>query len=60
MITTTHPTQMSDTDRLNEAAHILATAIRRQREKQKTEKFPLDNSPNQCPYGGKTTKGEWR
>ena len=60
MITTTHPTQMSDDDRLTEAARILATGIRRLLEKQKTEKIPLDNSPNQWPYGRKTTKGERR
>ena len=55
-----HPTQMSDEDRLTEAARILATGIRRLLEKQKTEKIPLDNSPNQWPYGRKTTKGERR
>ena len=60
MITTTHPTQMTDDERLTEVAHILATAIRRLLEKQKTEKIPVDNSPNQCPYGRKTTKGERR
>ncbi|MBF0185942.1 MAG: hypothetical protein HQM06_16355 [Magnetococcales bacterium] len=60
MIATTHPAQMSDDDRLTEAARILATGIRRLLEKQKTEKFPLDNSPNQWPYGRKTTKGERR
>ena len=58
MMHTTHPTQMTDDDRLTEAARILATGIRRLLEKQKTEKIPLDNSPNQWPYGRKTTKGE--
>ncbi|MBF0177968.1 MAG: hypothetical protein HQL63_14140 [Magnetococcales bacterium] len=60
MITTTHPTHMSDDERLNEVARILATGIHRLLEKQKTEKIPLDNSPNQWPYGRKTTKGERR
>ena len=54
------PNLLSTDERLNEAARILATAIRRLLEKQKTEKIPLDNSPNQWPYGRKTTKGERR
>ena len=58
--TTVHPTQMTDDERLDEVAALLATGIRRLLEKQKTEKIPLDNSPNQCPYGRKTTKGERR
>ncbi|MEO5334456.1 MAG: hypothetical protein H7839_20770 [Magnetococcus sp. YQC-5] len=36
--------------RLTEAARLLATAILRLKKKRKTEKFPLDNSPNQCPH----------
>ena len=60
MMNLPHPTQMSTQDRLTEVAHILATGIRRLREKKKLEKIPLDNSPNQCPYGRKTTKGERR
>ena len=55
-----HPTQMSDDERLAEVGSILATGIRRLLEKQKTEKISVDNSPNQCPYGRKTTKGERR
>ncbi|MEO5334092.1 MAG: hypothetical protein H7839_18935 [Magnetococcus sp. YQC-5] len=55
-----NPAHMTDDDRLTEAARILATGIRRLLEKQKTEKIPMDNSPNQWPYGRKTTKGERR
>ncbi len=58
MITTIHPDHMSTQERLSEVGSILATAIRRLKEKQKQEKIPVDNSPNQCPYGRKTTKGE--
>lgn len=53
-----HPNQMTDDDRLTEVAHLLATAILRLKKKQNPENIPLDNSPNQCPYGRKTTKGE--
>ncbi len=60
MMNPTHPTKMSDDERLTEVAALLATGIRRLLEKQKTEKIPVDNSPNQCPYGRKTTKGERR
>ncbi len=56
----TQPTHMTDDDRLTEAARILATGIRRLLEKQKPENIPLDNLPNQWPYGRKTTKGERR
>ncbi|MBF0141624.1 MAG: hypothetical protein HQL74_15270 [Magnetococcales bacterium] len=56
-----HPDQMSPEDRLSEVGSILATGIRRLREKQKTENIPVDNSPNQWPYGRKIThKGERR
>ncbi|MBF0461755.1 MAG: hypothetical protein HQL87_10195 [Magnetococcales bacterium] len=55
-----HPDHMTAQDRLAEVGSILSTAIRRLREKQKAEKIPLDNLPNQCPYGRKTTKGERR
>ncbi|MBF0628234.1 MAG: hypothetical protein HQL91_08425 [Magnetococcales bacterium] len=45
--------------RLDEAATLLATAIKRLKEKQKQEKNSLDKSANQCPYGQKSTaKGE--
>ncbi|MBF0182753.1 MAG: hypothetical protein HQM03_22300 [Magnetococcales bacterium] len=57
MITTTHPDHMTAEERLDEAAAILATAIRRLKEKRKTEKIPVDKSPDQCPYGQKTTRG---
>ncbi|MBF0584652.1 MAG: hypothetical protein HQL80_10540 [Magnetococcales bacterium] len=60
MTTTPHPTQMSDDERLTEAARILATGIRRLLEKQKTENIHLDNSPNQWLNRRKTTKGERR
>ena len=60
MINPTHPTKMTDDERLDEVATILATGIHRLLKKQKPEKIPVDNSPNQCPYGGKTTKGERR
>lgn len=53
-----HPDHMTPDERLSEVGSILATAIQRLREKQKPEKIPVDNSPNQCPYGRKTTKGE--
>ncbi|MEO5351269.1 MAG: hypothetical protein H7836_16745 [Magnetococcus sp. YQC-3] len=36
--------------RLTEAARLLAIAILRLKKKRKTENFPLDNSPNQCPH----------
>ena len=58
MMSITHPDHMSTQERLAEVGSILATAIHRLREKQKPEKIPVDNSPNQCPYGRKTTKGE--
>ena len=57
MMSITHPDHMSTQERLAEVGSILATGIRRLREKQKTEKIPVDNSPNQWPYGRKTTKG---
>ncbi|MBF0140574.1 MAG: hypothetical protein HQL74_09880 [Magnetococcales bacterium] len=53
-----HPDQMPPDDRLSEVGSILATAIRRLREKQKMEKILVDNLPTKCPYGRKTTKGE--
>ncbi len=58
MMSIIHPDHMSTQERLAEVGSILATGIRRLREKQKPEKIPVDNSPNQCPYGRKTTKGE--
>ncbi len=58
MLNTTHPDHMTAQERLSEVGSILATGIFRLREKKKTEKIPVDNSPNQCPYGRKTTKGE--
>ena len=58
---TNHPDHMSDEDRLAEIGSILATAIKRLKNKQNREKIPVDNLPNQCPYGRKTTKrGERR
>ncbi|MBF0340912.1 MAG: hypothetical protein HQL95_08120 [Magnetococcales bacterium] len=58
MINTTHPDDMTAEARLDEAAAILAAGIKRLKEKQKTEKIPLDKSANQCPYGRKkTTRG---
>lgn len=51
------PNLMTTEERLAEVASILATGIRRLREKQKTEKFPLDKLADQWPYGqNKTTK----
>ncbi|GAB0057955.1 hypothetical protein SIID45300_02289 [Candidatus Magnetaquicoccaceae bacterium FCR-1] len=58
MIKRTHPDAMTADARLDEAATILATAIKRMKEKKKTEKIPVDKSPDQCPYGQKSTKGE--
>ncbi|MBF0185611.1 MAG: hypothetical protein HQM06_14665 [Magnetococcales bacterium] len=58
--TTTHPTNMTADERLNEVAAIIATGLRRLGEKQKTENIPVDNSPTKCPYGRKTPKGERR
>ncbi|MBF0339737.1 MAG: hypothetical protein HQL95_02080 [Magnetococcales bacterium] len=58
MLQSTDPDQMTPEARLSEAAAILAAGIRRLKEKQKTEKIPLDKSANQCPYGQKSTKGE--
>ena len=55
---TTHPDHMSAQERLSEVGSILATAIKRLKNKPNQEKIPVDNSPNQCPYGRKTTKGE--
>ncbi|MEO5355343.1 MAG: hypothetical protein H7835_19315 [Magnetococcus sp. XQGC-1] len=54
---TTHPSEMSPEARLTEAAAIFAIGIKRMKEKQKTENFLLDNSPNQWLYGRKTPKG---
>ncbi|MBF0341384.1 MAG: hypothetical protein HQL95_10545 [Magnetococcales bacterium] len=58
MINTTDPDSMTTEDRLTEIASILVTGYRRLLEKKKTEKIPLDKSPDQCPYGRKSTKGE--
>ena len=57
------PNRMTAEERLDEAAEILAVGILRWQKKQdkkteKTEKFPLDKSDDQCPYGRKTTRGE--
>ncbi len=58
MTNTTDPDSMSTEARLTEVATILATGIKRLKEKQKIEKIRLDKSANQCPYGRKSTKGE--
>ncbi|MBF0339872.1 MAG: hypothetical protein HQL95_02770 [Magnetococcales bacterium] len=58
MINTTHPDHMTPEARLAEAAALFATAIKRLKEKQKKENIPLDISPNPCPHGQKTTRGE--
>ncbi|MBF0186039.1 MAG: hypothetical protein HQM06_16840 [Magnetococcales bacterium] len=52
----THPSNMTADQRLTEAGQILATGLRRLKEKQKQEKFLLDNSPNQWLHGRKTTR----
>ncbi|MBF0627981.1 MAG: hypothetical protein HQL91_07150 [Magnetococcales bacterium] len=57
VIPTAHPDKMTPEARLDEAATLLATAIKRLKEKQKQEKIPLDKSANQCPYGQKSTRG---
>lgn len=57
MTKTIDPHSMTDEARLSEAAAILATGIKRRKEKQKKEKIPLDKSANQCPYGRKSTRG---
>ena len=49
---------MTPEARLTEVAHILATAIRRIKEKHNPENISLAKSPNQWPYGKKSTKGE--
>ena len=58
MLSTTHPDAMTPDQRLTEVAHILATAIRRLKEKHNPENISLAKSPNQWPYGKKSTKGE--
>ncbi|MBF0182108.1 MAG: hypothetical protein HQM03_18985 [Magnetococcales bacterium] len=59
MINSTHPDDMTTEARLNEVGSLLATAIKRMKEKEKQENIRLDKSANQCPYGRKTTtKGE--
>lgn len=50
------PDSMTTDERLTEVANILFTGIRRLREKQKTEKIPLDNSPTIRLYGRKKTE----
>ena len=55
---TTHPDQMTPEARLTEVATILATALRRMKEKHNSENISLDKSPNQWPYGKKSTNGE--
>ncbi|MBF0098235.1 MAG: hypothetical protein HQM04_15355 [Magnetococcales bacterium] len=56
MTNTPHPNDMTGDQRLTEAGQILATALRRLKNKKKQEKFPLDNSPNQWLHGRKTTR----
>ena len=51
-----HPDRMTSDERLDEVARILATAIGRWRKNkpeqiENMENFPLDNSPDQWPYG---------
>ncbi len=51
-----HPDRMTADERLDEVARIIATALRRwlvnQSEQiENMEKFPLDNSDSQWPYG---------
>ncbi len=58
MINTQDPSLLTADERLDEAASILATGIKRLLEKRKTEKIPLDKSPTVCPYGRKTTRGK--
>lgn len=51
------PDDMTTEARLDEAAALLAIAIKRMKEKEKLEKIRLDKSANQCPHARKTTKG---
>ncbi|MBF0213399.1 MAG: hypothetical protein HQM00_07535 [Magnetococcales bacterium] len=51
------PDDMTTEARLDEAATLLATAIKRMKKKEKMEKIRLDKSANQCPHARKTTKG---
>lgn len=44
------PARMTAAERLDEAAALLATGLRRLREKQNLEKIPLDKSPGSRPY----------
>ena len=51
-----HPDRMTSEERLDEVARIIATAILRDRKNrteqiENSEKFPLDNSHDQWPYG---------
>ncbi|MBF0154649.1 MAG: hypothetical protein HQL64_12985 [Magnetococcales bacterium] len=50
------PASMTPEERLNEVAAILAGGIKRLVKKKKTEKIPLDKSPDQCPYVHKTNR----
>ncbi|MBF0108707.1 MAG: hypothetical protein HQL76_05990 [Magnetococcales bacterium] len=60
MITTIHPEDMTAGERLAEVAAILAAGIARMKKKEKTEKFPLDESPNPCLHGRKENPGRRR
>ena len=52
----TDPNLMTAEERLDEVAAILADGIKRLIKKKKTEKIPLDKSPDQCPYVHKTNR----
>lgn len=61
MTPTTDPATMTAEERLDAVAAILAVGILRLREKQKTERIPLDISPETRPHVRKTTpNGERR
>lgn len=56
LINLTDPATMTAAERLDEAAAILATGLRRLREKQNQEKIPLDKSPTTRPHVRKTQR----
>jgi hypothetical protein len=47
---------MTPAARLTEVGTLLATGLRRYKEKEKQETFPLDNSPDQWLHGRKSKR----
>jgi hypothetical protein len=58
MQTALPPQSLTDAERVNEAAHILATGIIRWRKSQQESDFPLDFSPTKSVHHDRYPHGE--